>query len=110
MPRSRLTSVTRSRRGAVRPSCSTGTAGDVLVHAAAAFDSLSLAGIDAATWRRVQAVNVESPLWLSQAFTPGMAQRGFGRIVFIASDTFWDPPAPTLVPYIASKGAVVGIM
>ena len=27
-----------------------------------------------------------------------------------ASDTFWDPPAPTLVPYIASKGAVVGIM
>jgi NAD(P)-dependent dehydrogenase (short-subunit alcohol dehydrogenase family) len=39
-----------------------------------------------------------------------MAQRGFGRIVFIASDTFWDPPAPTLVPYIASKGAVVGIM
>ncbi|MCU1694231.1 MAG: short-chain dehydrogenase/reductase [Mycobacterium sp.] len=83
---------------------------DVLVHAAAAFDALNLADIDAATWRRVQAVNVESPLWLAQAFTPGMAQRGFGRIVFIVSDTFWDPPAPALLPYIASKGAVVGIV
>ena len=40
---------------------------DVLVHAAAAFDALSLADIDAATWRRVQAVNVESPPWLAQA-------------------------------------------
>ena len=71
---------------------------DVLVHAAAAVDALSLTDMDAATWRRVQAVNVESPLWLAQAFTPGMAQRGFGRIVFIASDTFWDPPAPSWVP------------
>jgi 3-oxoacyl-[acyl-carrier protein] reductase len=83
---------------------------DVLVHAAAAFDAMSLADLDAATWRRVQAVNVESALWLAQAFTSGMAERGFGRIVFIASDTFWEPPAPTLVPYVASKGAVVGIM
>ena len=40
---------------------------DVLVHAAAAFDALRLADIDAATRRRVQAVNVESPPWLAQA-------------------------------------------
>jgi len=82
---------------------------DVLVHAAAAFDVATLADLDAATWRRIQAVNVESALWLAQAFTPGMAERGFGRIVFLASDTFWEPPAPMLVPYVASKGAVVGI-
>jgi NAD(P)-dependent dehydrogenase (short-subunit alcohol dehydrogenase family) len=82
---------------------------DVLVHAAAAFDVATLADLDARTWRRIQAVNVESALWLAQAFTPGMAERGFGRIVFFASDTFWEPPAPMLVPYIASKGAVVGI-
>lgn len=82
---------------------------DVLVHTAAAFDVATLADLDAATWRRVQAVNVESALWLAQAFTPGMAERGFGRIVFFASDTFWEPPAPMLVPYIASKGAVVGL-
>jgi 3-oxoacyl-[acyl-carrier protein] reductase len=39
-----------------------------------------------------------------------MAERGFGRIVFITSDTLWDPPAPMLLPYIASKGALIGIM
>jgi NAD(P)-dependent dehydrogenase (short-subunit alcohol dehydrogenase family) len=83
---------------------------DVFVHCAAAFDAASLQDLDAATWRRVQAVNVESALWLAQAFTPGMAQRGFGRIVFITSDTFWEPPAPVLLPYIASKGAVTGVM
>jgi NAD(P)-dependent dehydrogenase (short-subunit alcohol dehydrogenase family) len=58
----------------------------------------------------VQAVNVESPRWLAQAFTPGMAGRGFGRIVFIASDTLWSPPDPVLLPYIASKGALLAIM
>jgi 3-oxoacyl-[acyl-carrier protein] reductase len=83
---------------------------DVFVHCAAAFDTASLQDLDAATWRRVQAVNVESALWLAQAFTPGMAQRGFGRIVFITSDTLWEPPAPVLLPYVASKGALIGVM
>jgi len=36
-----------------------------------------------------------------------MAQHGFGRIVFITSDTLWDPPAPVLLPYVASKGALI---
>jgi len=83
---------------------------DVFVHCAGAFDTASLPDLDVATWRRVQAVNVESPLWMAQAVTPGMAKRGFGRIVFITSDTFWEPPSPLLLPYIASKGALIGIM
>jgi 3-oxoacyl-[acyl-carrier protein] reductase len=83
---------------------------DVLVHCAAAFDQGSLATVDLATWRQVQAVNVESALWLAQAFTPGMAERGFGRIVFITSDTVWSPPSPVLLPYIASKGALLAVM
>ena len=81
---------------------------DVFVHCAAALDQVTLVDADAATWRH--AVNVESALWLAQAFTPGMAERHFGRIVFITSDTFWAPPAPALLAYIASKGALLGIM
>jgi len=83
---------------------------DVLVHCAAAFDRATIAEVDAATWRRVQAVNVESALWLVQAFAPGMAERRFGRIVFIASDTVWAPPNPAMLAYIASKGALLGVM
>ncbi|HUB04113.1 MAG TPA: SDR family oxidoreductase, partial [Solirubrobacteraceae bacterium] len=82
---------------------------DVLVHAAAAFDRASLQELDAAAWRRVQAVNVESALWLSQAFAPGMTERGFGRIVFVVSDTVWEPPAPDLLAYVASKAALIGV-
>lgn len=82
---------------------------DVLVHAAAAFDRASLFDLDQHTWRRVQAVNVESALWLVQAVAPGMAERGFGRIVFVVSDTVWDPPAGDLLAYVASKAALIGV-
>lgn len=82
---------------------------DVLVHAAAAFDRASLAELDTATWRRVQAVNVESALWLCQELTPTMIERGFGRIVFITSNTVWRPPGPDFLPYVASKATLVGI-
>src|ERR1700733_8052961 len=82
---------------------------DVLVHAAAAFDRADLAGLDAATWRRVQAVNVESALWLCQELTPAMIERGFGRIIFITSNTVWRPPFPDFLPYVASKAPLMGV-
>jgi 3-oxoacyl-[acyl-carrier protein] reductase len=66
---------------------------DVLVHAAAAFDKADLAAMDLTLWRRVQAVNVEAALLLCQAFVPAMASRGFGRVIFVVSDTVWSPPA-----------------
>lgn len=82
---------------------------DVLVHAAATFERFTLDELDLDVWRRVQAVNVESLLLLAEAFVPGMRERGFGRIISIASNTFWSPPTPDLLAYIASKGAVIGL-
>ncbi len=82
---------------------------DVLVHAAAAFDRAGLGEIDVDTWRHVQAVNVEAALWLCQALTPAMIERGFGRIVFITSNTVWRPPAEDFLPYVASKATLVGM-
>jgi 3-oxoacyl-[acyl-carrier protein] reductase len=61
-------------------------------------------------WRQVQAVNVESALLLTQAFTPGMQKRGFGRVIFIVSNTFWRPPGAHMLAYIASKGALIGMV
>jgi NAD(P)-dependent dehydrogenase (short-subunit alcohol dehydrogenase family) len=82
---------------------------DVLVHAAAMvgiepFDTLELD-----VWRRVQAVNVESALLLTQASAPGMRDRGFGRVIFIVSNTFWSPPGAHMLAYVASKGALIGM-
>ena len=82
---------------------------DVLVHSAAASDLVELDTADLATWRRIQAVNVESALLLSQAFAPGMRERRFGRIVLITSDTVWKPPSPDLLGYITSKGALTAL-
>jgi NAD(P)-dependent dehydrogenase (short-subunit alcohol dehydrogenase family) len=82
---------------------------DVLVHAAAAFDRAELPDVELAAWRRVQAVNVEAAVLLAQAFAPGMAERGWGRIVHIVSDTIWRPPSPALLAYVTSKAALVGL-
>src|SRR5579875_1276343 len=82
---------------------------DVLVHAAATFERAALQDLDHATCRHVQAVNVEAALWLCQALTPAMAQQGFGRIIFITSNTVWRPPGADFLPYVASKSTLVGI-
>jgi pyridoxal 4-dehydrogenase len=82
---------------------------DVLVHAAVAFERATLDGLDAALLRQVMAVNVEAPLWLMQEFIEGMRGRRFGRGIFLVSDTFFDPPAVAdMLPYIMSKGALIG--
>jgi 3-oxoacyl-[acyl-carrier protein] reductase len=82
---------------------------DVLVHSAAAFDLASLSELELDTWRYVQAVNVESVLWLCQAVVPSMTRERFGRIVLVVSDTVWDPPTDALLPYVASKAALIGV-
>jgi NAD(P)-dependent dehydrogenase (short-subunit alcohol dehydrogenase family) len=82
---------------------------DLFVHAAAAFDHFGLADFDLEAWRHVQAVNVESALLLARAFSGGMRERGFGRIVFITSNTHWVGPAPSFLAYNASKAALEGI-
>jgi NAD(P)-dependent dehydrogenase (short-subunit alcohol dehydrogenase family) len=83
---------------------------DVFVQCAATFDLAALNELDLVTWRRVMAVNVESALLLAQAFTPGMVERGFGRVIFVTSDTLWSPPAGEFLPYVASKAALIGVM
>ena len=82
---------------------------DVLVHAAAmaAFGPWEEFGLD--VWRQIQAVNVESALLLTQGFAPGMRERGFGRVIFIVSNTFWKPPGAHMLGYVASKGALIGM-
>jgi 3-oxoacyl-[acyl-carrier protein] reductase len=82
---------------------------DVLVHSAAMVAFGPFETYELETWRQVQAVNVESALLLTQAFAPGMKDRRFGRVIFIVSNTFWQPPGAHMLSYVASKGALIGM-
>ncbi|MCU7726895.1 SDR family oxidoreductase [Actinoplanes sp. KI2] len=59
-------------------------------------------------WERVFAVNVRGTLVACQAFVPGMIDRGWGRIVNLASMAGKDGN-PNMSPYSASKAAVIAL-
>jgi (S)-1-phenylethanol dehydrogenase len=59
-------------------------------------------------FRRVMAVNLESAFLLCKACIPAMREQGWGRIVNVASRTFW-LPVPDMAAYLASKGGVIGL-
>ena len=59
-------------------------------------------------WRRVLEVNVLGTVNTMRAFVPGMRDRGWGRVVNIASMAGKDGN-PSLSIYSASKAAVIGL-
>jgi NAD(P)-dependent dehydrogenase (short-subunit alcohol dehydrogenase family) len=81
---------------------------DVLVNNAAFMPMAPLAAITASLWRQIMTVNVDAPFLLAQAFSVGMIERGWGRIVNLASSTVWGPP-PGMSAYASSKMAVIGL-
>ncbi|MDQ7971107.1 MAG: SDR family NAD(P)-dependent oxidoreductase [Rhodocyclaceae bacterium] len=62
-----------------------------------------------ADWERVLRVNLTAPFLLSRELIPGMRQRGFGRIVNIASRAGRTFVAPAGADYAASKAALIGL-
>ncbi len=58
---------------------------DILVNSAAVNPRPPLAELTLAQWDIIVAVNLDAPFLLGQAFGPRMAQRGWGRIINIAS-------------------------
>lgn len=81
---------------------------DVLVNNAAFMPMAPLQSISAALWRQIMTVNIDAPFLLAQAFSVGMGQRGWGRIVNLASSTVWGPP-PGMSAYACSKLGVIGL-
>lgn len=79
----------------------------ILVNNAGSADSAPLKRQTLDGWRRLFAVNVEATFLLTQAFLPGMLERGWGRIVNVASIA-GRTGAPYIAAYAASKHAVVG--
>jgi 3-oxoacyl-[acyl-carrier protein] reductase len=81
----------------------------VLVHSAAVQFNRPFAEVTFEEWRRTQAVNQDSMFHLLQATLPAMKAAGWGRIVVIASSTFYINTAG-LTHYVTSKGALIGLV
>lgn len=82
---------------------------DVLVNSAGIVGpNVPLWEVDPADWDRTFAVNVRGTFNTCRSFIPGMRERGWGRIVNLASMAGKDGN-PNLAAYSASKAAVIGL-
>ncbi|HEX9736956.1 MAG TPA: SDR family NAD(P)-dependent oxidoreductase [Thermoanaerobaculia bacterium] len=81
---------------------------DVLVNNAGITSSEPFRDVRLEDWNRLFAVNVTGTMLCTQAFLPGMLERGWGRVVNIASVAGTTGSA-YLSAYSAAKHAVVGL-
>ncbi|HUI05925.1 MAG TPA: SDR family NAD(P)-dependent oxidoreductase [Verrucomicrobiae bacterium] len=81
---------------------------DILVNNVGIFEPKPFEKIPDADWQRMFEVNVMSGVRLSRAYLPGMKQRGWGRIVFISSESGVHIPAE-MVHYGMTKTAQIAV-
>jgi len=82
---------------------------DVLVCSAGiAGASLRTEAVNDEEWKRVMAINADGVFWCNRAVAPGMAERGYGRIVNVASIAGKEGN-PMAAAYSASKAAVIAL-
>lgn len=79
---------------------------DVLVNAAGVNLREPFADVTPASWNTQLALHLGAPFFLTQALAPGMARRGYGRIINIASLQSTRAFAQS-APYGAGKGGVL---
>ena len=80
---------------------------DILINCAGIFPQVPFDAMTYEDWRRVLSINLDSVFLVTSAFVPGMKQRGWGRIVSMASSTFGSV-VTGFVHYVASKGGIIG--
>ncbi len=81
---------------------------DVLVNNAGIQKTASLEELDTATWDAIIAVNLSAAFHTMRLSLPAMAQRGYGRVVNIAS-VHGLVASVDKAPYVAAKFGLVGM-
>jgi NAD(P)-dependent dehydrogenase (short-subunit alcohol dehydrogenase family) len=81
---------------------------DVLVNNAGVAGSAPFASMDDELWERTIAVNLTGAYNCMRAIAPGMFERGYGRIINVAS-TAARVGFPYTAAYVASKHGVLGL-
>ena len=81
---------------------------DILVNNAGIAESAPLIKTDDALWQRHLAINLSGTFYCTRAALPGMLERGWGRIINVASIA-GKTGAPYIAAYSASKHGVLGL-
>ena len=81
---------------------------DVLVNCAGVQHAAPLAEMPAATWDKLIAINLSAAFHTMRLAMPGMAARGYGRVVNIAS-VHGLVASVNKSPYVASKFGLIGL-
>lgn len=84
---------------------------DIMVNNAGLYTSLSrrpFFELPPEEWDRVIAVNLKGPWLCARAVYPAMKKQGYGKIINIASATFFSG-SPLWSHYVASKGGLIGL-
>ena len=81
---------------------------DILVNNAAVFEPKPFAEITDDDWRRFFETNVLGGVRLSRAYFPGMLKKGWGRIVFVSSESALQIPVE-MIHYGTTKIAQLGV-
>lgn len=81
---------------------------DVLVNCAGMQHTAALAEMPAARWDAILAINLSAAFHTMRLAMPGMAERGYGRVVNIAS-VHGLVASVNKAPYVASKFGMVGL-
>jgi NAD(P)-dependent dehydrogenase (short-subunit alcohol dehydrogenase family) len=81
---------------------------DILINNLGIYGPTPALEISDEEWRRYFEVNVLSGIRLTRAFLPGMRERGWGRIQFIASDSAVVTPVE-MIHYGVSKTALLAV-
>lgn len=81
---------------------------DVLVNNLGIFEAVPAREVTDEQWRRYFDVNVLSAVRLIRAYLPGMAEKGWGRAIQIASDSAIVTPAE-MIHYGVSKTALLAV-
>ncbi len=108
MPGYAASPATWARRKAARLSLRTEPKADILVNNLGIFELKDFFDIEDAEWSRFFEVNVMSGVRLARAYVPGMVERGWGRVVFLSSESALNIPAD-MIHYGFSKTANLSV-
>ena len=81
---------------------------DILVNNAGVGSARPFSSVTYERLRPILAINLEAPFLLCRALLPKMCERGWGRIVNIATTTL-NLGVPNFADYMMAKGGIVGL-